>query len=137
MYETTAEPTVSRYGHVFNVLHIEDDTSVARSMARVLRLRGYKVISAASGDEAVKVVEEGLLPDLILTDYHLPSAMTGYEVIMALVTRLGFKPPTIMLASVPDSRAEEMHSVVDRFFSKPADMKSLLCEMRRLLKAEV
>ena len=131
------EPAVSQHGHVFNVLHIEDDTSVARSIARVLRLRGYKVISAASGDEAVKVVEEGLLPDLILTDYHLPSEMTGYEVIMTLATRLGCRPATIMLASVPDSRAEAMLSVVDRFFTKPADVKSLLCEMRRLLEAGV
>jgi hypothetical protein len=76
-----------------HVLHIEDDPSVARAIARVLRLEGYKVFSAASGDEAVKLVRDGLLPDLILTDHDLSSEMTGYEVIIALAARLGFRPP--------------------------------------------
>ncbi len=33
------------------VLHIEDDPSVARSMARLLRLKGYEVVSAATREE--------------------------------------------------------------------------------------
>jgi CheY-like chemotaxis protein len=137
MYEATTKPTGSQHGDVVKVLHIEDDPGVARSMARVLRLKGYNVISASSGDEAVKMVEEGLIPDLILTDYHLPSKMTGYEVIIEIAMRLGFKPPTIMLASVPDPRAEKMHSPVDRIFTKPADIDVLLCEMDRLLDTRV
>jgi CheY-like chemotaxis protein len=47
------------------VLHIEDDQSVARAVARLLRLEGHEVISAASGDEAIQLLEDGLLPDLI------------------------------------------------------------------------
>lgn len=72
------------------VLHIEDDPSVARSMARLLRLHGYEVISATSGDEAIQLVEDGLVPDLILTDYHLPLEMTCDQVITEIETRLGF-----------------------------------------------
>jgi CheY-like chemotaxis protein len=44
------------------VLHIEDDPSVARAVARLLRIQGYEVTSAASGDAAVQVVENGLVP---------------------------------------------------------------------------
>lgn len=54
------------------VLHIEGDPSVTGAMARLLRLRGYEVISAGSGDEAIQLVEGGLIPDLILTDYCPP-----------------------------------------------------------------
>ena len=52
------------------VLHIEDDLSVARAVARLLRLQGYEVVGAVSSDRAIHLIEEGLVPDLILTDYH-------------------------------------------------------------------
>jgi CheY-like chemotaxis protein len=136
-YENGKSTKVSPRGRVLNVLHIEDDPSVARAIARVLRLEGYKVFSAASGDEAVKLVRDGLLPDLILTDHDLSSEMTGYEVIIALAARLGFRPPTIMLTGGIDSRDDEIYPGVDRLLSKPADVNILLCEMGRLLDVQV
>jgi CheY-like chemotaxis protein len=42
-----------------------------RAVARLLRLQGYAVTSAVSGDQAIHLVENGLVPDLILTDYRL------------------------------------------------------------------
>jgi CheY-like chemotaxis protein len=119
------------------VLHIEDDPSVARSVARLLRLHGYEVIGATSGDEAIQLVEDGLVPDLILTDYHLPREMTGDQVITEIETRLGFKPPTIMLASLPGPRLEKVKSVADRIYAKPAEMDEVLSEIGRLLGTRV
>jgi len=115
------------------VLHIEDDPSVTKSVARLLRLHGYKVISAASGDEAIQLVEDGLIPELILSDYHLPCQMTCDQVITEIETRLGFKPPTIVLASVSGIESEKMRSVADRVFAKPADMHAVFLEIARLL----
>ena len=89
----SVEPTPRHAGAII-VLHIEDDPSVARSVARLLRLQGYEVVSAASGDDSIQLVEDGLVPDLILTDYQLPSGMTGDQVITEIETRLGFRPPT-------------------------------------------
>lgn len=111
------------------VFHIEDDPSVARAVARLLRLRGYEVISASSGHEAIQLVEDGLIPDLILTDYCLPLQMTGDQVVIEIATRLGFKPPTILLAGAPVIAA----SVADRVFSKPADMDAVGREIERLI----
>ncbi len=106
-------------------------------MARLLRLQGYEIISAASGDDAIRLVEDGLVPDLILTDYHLPSGMTGDQVIIEIETRLGFKPPTIMLASVRGPCVEKVQSIADRIFAKPADMDVVLQEIGRLLGTRV
>jgi CheY-like chemotaxis protein len=117
------------------VLHIEDDPSVARAVARLLRIKGYEVTSAASGAEAVQVVENGLVPDVILTDYHLPFEMTGDQVVAEITTQLGFRPPTIMLASVQYPDAEKVMSVTDRVFEKPADMLLVVREIQRLLSA--
>jgi two-component system CheB/CheR fusion protein len=111
------------------LLHIEDDPSVSRAMARLLRLHGYEVISASSGDEAIQLVEGGLIPDLILTDYCLPQQMTGDQVVTEIATRLGFKPPTILLGSARGIAT----SVADRVFSKPADMDAVVREIERLI----
>jgi CheY-like chemotaxis protein len=119
------------------VLHIEDDPSVSRSVARLLRLHGYEVISAASGDEAIQLVEHGLIPELILSDYHLPLEMTCDRVITEIETRLGFKPPTIVLASVSGIESETMRSVADRVFVKPADMDVLFRKIASLLGTQV
>jgi CheY-like chemotaxis protein len=119
------------------VLHIEDDNSVALAVARVLRLEGYKVVIAASGVEAIQLVEKDLVPDLILTDYHLPLKMSGDQVITEIQTRLGFKPPTIMLASLSNMEVDKMASVADRVFAKPVDMTVMLQAIRRLLSARI
>jgi CheY-like chemotaxis protein len=133
----TVVESTPQHGDAIKVLHIEDDPGVARAVARLLRLHGYEVISAASGDEAIQLVEDGLVPDLILTDYRLPAKMTGGQVITEIETRLGFKPPTIMLASVPGPCIEKMKPVADTIFAKPADMDVVLQEIGRLLGARV
>jgi hypothetical protein len=55
--------------------------------------------------------------------------MTGDQVVIEIATRLGFKPPTILLASAPGIAA----SVADRVFSKPADMDAVVREIERLI----
>ena len=118
-----------------SALHIEDDPSVARAVSRLLRIQGYEVTSAASGAEAIQVVEDGLVPDVIVADYHLPFEMTGDQVVTKIATRLGFRPPTIMLASVQYPDAEKVMSVADRVFEKPADMLMVVREIQHLLSA--
>ena len=119
------------------VLHIEDDPSVTRSVARLLSLHGYEVISAASGDQAIQLVEDGLIPELILSDYHLPCEMTCDQLITEIETRLGFKPPTIVLGSVSRVESERMRSVAGRVFAKPADMDVVFREIVSLLGTQV
>jgi CheY-like chemotaxis protein len=120
---------------MLKVLHIEDDPGFARAVARLLRTEGYEVISAATGAEAVQAVENGLVPDVILADYHLPFEMTGDQVVAEITTRLGFRPPTIILASVESPNVEKVMAVADRIFKKPADMLLVLREMQHLLSA--
>ena len=74
------------------VLHIEDDPGVARSIAMLLRLEGYEVVSAASRDEALQHVNVyGLRPDLILCDYQLSLGITGDEIVAEIAAILGLQ----------------------------------------------
>ena len=109
-----------QHGGAIQVLHIEDYSGVARSMARGLRLQGYGH-QCCFRRRSHPAGQEGLIPDLILTDHHLPLGMTGSQVITEIETRLGFKPPTIMPASLPE----------------PADLDVVLREIGRLLSTRV
>lgn len=117
------------------VLHIEDDPGVARSMAMLLRLEGYDVVSAASRDEALHhVTIEGLRPDLILCDYQLPLGITGDEIIAEIATLLHAKPPTIMLTGdISDRHVAQARKIADRILPKPVDINLLLREIETLL----
>ncbi len=117
------------------VLHIEDDRSVSRSMARLLRLEGYEVVSASSREEALQHLEAGgLRPDLILTDFRFRMGFTGEQIVAEIAARLGFKPPTIMLTSANLSKhLGNDQSIADRILPKPVDINVLLSEIECLL----
>jgi CheY-like chemotaxis protein len=55
------------------ILLVDDDDAVLRVVQRVLRFRGYVVVSAPSGDEALRLFDShGDAIDLLLTDVVMP-----------------------------------------------------------------
>lgn len=130
-------PAARKRPNGIEVLHIEDDPGVARSMALLLGLEGYKITSAASRDEALRRVQgDGLRPDLILCDFQLPMGYTGDRIVAEIAVILGFKPPTIMLTGdIADSHVERAKQIADRILPKPVDIELLLREFDALLGA--
>ncbi len=118
------------------ILHVEDDVGVARSMGLLLSLEGYTVVHAASRAEALRRVEEGVRPDLILCDFHLQQGQTGDQVVGELAEALGRKPPTIVLTGdISDRQIGKARAVADRILPKPVDIDVLLREFDGLLDA--
>ena len=117
------------------VLHIEDDPGVARSIALLLRLEGYEVVSAATRDEALQYVKVGALrPDLVLSDYRLPMGFRGDAIVAEIAAWIGFKPPTIMLTGdTTDDHVAQARRIADRILPKPVDVGLLLHEIGHLL----
>lgn len=60
------------------VLIVEDEDGVRRLLRHVLEIRGYKVLEASDGEEALRVYEGANPVDLILTDMIMPR-MGGRE----------------------------------------------------------
>ncbi|KRQ02378.1 hypothetical protein AOQ71_34690 [Bradyrhizobium manausense] len=60
------------------ILVIDDDRAVLRSTLRVLEALGYAAVPTASGQEALKLIENGLKIELVLADFAMPE-MTGVE----------------------------------------------------------
>lgn len=124
-----------RLGRTIKVLHIEDDPSVVRAIARALRASGCEVASAAGRDEALQHLEvDGFRPDVILTDFQLEMGVTGDVVVAEITARLIFKPPTIMLTGIVSQQVPGAQSFADRTLAKPVDIDALLREIENLMR---
>ncbi len=65
------------------VLIVDDEAEVRRLLQEFLSLRGYDVVLAGSGMEALEAVE-GQKPDLVLLDVAMPE-MDGVETLGRIV----------------------------------------------------
>jgi two-component system CheB/CheR fusion protein len=84
-------------------LHVEDELIVRKAMALLLSSEGYTVISAANGPEALRLVADGICPDLLIVDFNLDDTMNGAETAEELRRALGYAPPVVMLTGNPAS----------------------------------
>lgn len=62
----------------YRILIVEDDASLAKTLADMLRLEGYEVTIARDGGEGLEAVKEA--PHIILLDLMLPM-LSGFEVL--------------------------------------------------------
>lgn len=85
------------------VLIIDDEIHIRRLIAQMLELAGYRVLEAASGPEALRLIE-GTVPDVITCDIFMPG-MTGFDVLEALKSQPDTaKIPVIMLTALGQER---------------------------------
>ena len=109
------------------ILVVDDKEDSRVLVGKVLRLRGYEVIGAATGEDAVNMVQTEL-PDLILMDVRLPGGIDGLEATRRIkaLPQLAHIPILAMTASV---RTDEVQRTLDAgcsaFIRKPIDIDEL------------
>ncbi len=79
------------------ILIIEDDSFLQGLVATKLTKEGYEIVTAANGEEAVKVADEKK-PDFILLDLVLPG-MDGFEVLSKIRKNDSLKKTPIIVFS--------------------------------------
>jgi DNA-binding response OmpR family regulator len=85
------------------ILAIDDELSIRLLLENFLS-KTYDVITKADGMEALKWMEEGNLPDLVVADIQMPN-VDGYEFIKNLRSSGFFKDiPLIMLSGIESSQ---------------------------------
>jgi CheY-like chemotaxis protein len=84
------------------VLVVEDEVDLLFTIALSLELNGYRVVKAASGEEAVGIVEKER-PDAVVLDLRLPG-IDGWEVLSRL-REMGHFPstPVVLLSAQVDA----------------------------------
>lgn len=109
---------------------VADDSRVFRALvAEVLRERGFDVLEAGDGREALEVAL-GSRPELLILDALMP-LFSGFEVLTRLREKLpSYRPKVFMVTAVYKSRRWESEArtqyEVDEYMEKPLEPERLL-----------
>lgn len=115
----------------WSVLVVDDDESVLALVSRHLSKAGYKVLTASSGDEAIKVLTTEEAP-IVVTDWMMPG-MSGLELCRAIRDHEGiaFTYVIILTAQTGDDKlVEAFEEGADDFLTKPFNPRELLARIR-------
>jgi len=110
------------------VLVVDDDLALARALQINLRARGFDVLSAASGREALDAVARGH-PDVVILDLGLPD-LDGIEVLSGI--RGWNAVPVVVLSarSTSEEKVQALDAGADDYITKPFEMNELLARLR-------
>ena len=116
------------------VLVVDDSLSVRKVVEKALEGRGLQVLSAASGSEAIEVLERDR-PDVVICDVILPDK-DGYQICQYVRSHPAIGTTPVLLISGIDNgtvqaRAAEVRS--DEVLFKPFGVDDLLRKIDRLL----
>lgn len=117
------------------ILLVEDEVSLADTLALNLKLSNYRVLLARTGKEALQLFYDyGTTLDLVLLDVMLPD-INGKELCEKFKAHLPQVPVIFLTArgEVSD-RIEGLKLGADDYISKPFDLEELLLRIANLLK---
>jgi CheY-like chemotaxis protein len=111
------------------VLVIDDDGAVRDLMSRFLGKEGFRVVTAAGGDEGLRLARE-LAPDVITLDVLMPG-MDGWSVLAALKADAALADiPVVMLTMLDDRNLGYALGAAD-YLIKPIDRERLVAVLER------
>ncbi len=107
--DAATNPTLVSPAHAGTALVVDDEEYIRASIIDMLVELGFTVFEAATAEAALRAIDAGLKPDILITD-HLMPGMTGVELAHAVQARLpgirilivsGFADPEGMDPSLP------------------------------------
>lgn len=115
------------------LLVVEDSVTLRFTLAEWLRLSGYIVLEAASGEEAATLIKSVIDIDLVITDVEMPGNMNGYD----LALHIQKCHPTLPVIIVSGNALQKkFHAIgVTDFFEKPYNLIQLADRVAQILPA--
>jgi DNA-binding response OmpR family regulator len=110
------------------ILIVDDDMTIQKFIKVNLEARGYQVLLAMDGDQAVKMIEREV-PDLILLDIMMPK-IDGFEVCRKV--RKQSRVPIIILSAREgeSDKIKCLNAGADDYITKPFSLKELLTKIK-------
>jgi DNA-binding response OmpR family regulator len=118
-----------------NILIIEDDEIVAKTIERVLRGDEFKVNLANSGVEGLQVAHR-LIPDLVILDVIMPG-MDGYAVCREMRSDPILEEVPILFLTAKSKDEDKIvgfKAGADDYLGKPFNIDELLLRIRAILR---
>lgn len=116
------------------VLFIEDDTELRMTVELMIQENGFKVLSAANGVDAIKILiratREDHLPSVILTNLNMP-VFSGWEILELLDVIINPKIKAIPVVITSGEAAAPALDSKYRVLRKPYTETQVMAEIRR------
>jgi twitching motility two-component system response regulator PilH len=116
------------------ILVVDDSPSEVKVMLSALEGRGYQLLTAVDGEEALQK-NKGFRPDLILLDIVLPKR-NGYQICREIKSDKQAVPPKIVMVSSKNQESDRFWGFkqgADGYLTKPLDLKLLAETVDKLL----
>ena len=114
------------------ILLVDDEVSIQRAMAPLLRSRGYLVTVAGSGHEALDLFERER-PDLVIVDLGLPD-MDGTEVCRQIRERADTPILILSARGAEKDKVTALDQGADDYVTKPFAPEELMARVRAALR---
>lgn len=125
------------------ILIVDDDESILEVTSAILQYKGYSIVTAENGQEALDYLEklerlerlekgDGVLPNLILSDTMMP-VMDGRELCRRLQTKPSYSSIPFVLMSGARGAPNQDSCNYSAFLAKPYEALELLSTVERLL----
>ena len=115
------------------ILVVEDDRSLRDGLAMNFELQGYRVVTAADGDEGMRKAFDSR-PDLIVLDIMLPG-WSGLDILSELRAKAENVP--VLILSARDKTSEKIEGLglgADDYVTKPFELPELLARVEAMMR---
>ena len=118
---------------MFEILVAEDDKNARRLFQIVLEENGFRVHTAANGQEAMDILDREYI-DLVVLDVMMPQ-MDGYE-FTKQIRSANSNLPILMVSAMqaPMDKKKGFLVGTDDYMTKPVDYEEMLLRIRALLR---
>ncbi len=116
------------------ILVVEDNAGMLKMLNHTLSSEGYEVVTATTGEDAAKKINETLF-EAVITDLKLPGRLDGMSVLKA--AKGGDSRIIVIIITAfgtIETAVEAMKMGADDFITKPFDTGLLLLQLRRGLE---
>jgi CheY-like chemotaxis protein len=117
-----------------NILIAEDNTVNRELLRELLEMRGYSVVEACNGEEALRMLGEGL-PEALLLDLGMP-VLDGYRTVRMIRENPGWATLPVLAVTAYAMQGDKeriLNCGFDGYLSKPINTTLLFQELERVL----
>lgn len=117
----SAQPSISAEQGRATILLVEDEEFLLETSSKTLQRRGYQVLAASSGAEALDIINSNSAIDLLFTDILMPGGMNGIELAEQAVA---LRPNLKVILTSGYNEFEQVNA--DNFIKKPYATQDML-----------